>query len=96
MSSCLPIHTVSPETTTGGHTHGEEAEHEIDGNDASDLIQFLGGFGECLPFDGRAKTAQGAKNRCRNSNIITMPVPCMMWICSPAPAKPPTYRKSML
>ena len=59
MSSCLPIHTVSPETTTGGHTHGEEAEHEIDGNDASDLIQFLGGFGVCFHLDGMAKAAPG-------------------------------------
>jgi hypothetical protein len=46
-----------PEATARAHDHHQEAKHEIDRDDASDLIQVLGGFSECLPCDGMAETA---------------------------------------
>jgi hypothetical protein len=56
MSSCLPIRTASPEATARAYSHRQKTEHEIDANNASDLAQLFGGFGECLAFDGMSET----------------------------------------
>ena len=42
----LSICTALPEATARAHDHRQEAEPEIDRNDAAHLIQLLGSFGE--------------------------------------------------
>ncbi len=59
------------------------------------VSRFLPAVGRSPAATALWKRRHGAKERCRKSRIMTIPVPCMTWTCKPTPRKPPKKRNTM-
>src|SRR4249919_730877 len=46
-------------------------------------------FGQSAASTARLNASHGPWNSQRNNAIITQPIACMRWTCTPTPAKPP-------